>query len=317
MRAVREQLGRDAVVLSTDLVPSPGWRGWMGQRVVALTAALTRTAGRPAASIRRQAPDTSARSGVVAALLATGLDRAQAERIASRLSLAECRVGTAQALRRELAYAFAPVCATDAVPGGRGSIEVFIGPPGVGKTTTIAKIAAGRRVSGRRPPVLVAADGFRAGAIEHLRAYASIIGAPFRPARTPADLDAALVGGTHGVLVDTAGRPPSDPAWRDLWAVLAHRPRVRAHLVLAAGTPVPLARRILAGYAAATPRRVVITKIDEADSVAPLLTLLREHGLTVSYLASGQRVPEDLVPASPEALAEVLLGASEEDPACH
>lgn len=317
MRAAREQLGRDAVALSTDLVPAPGWRGWMGQRVVALTAFAKQSAlslRRPALSPRRQSPEVPARAGLIARLTATGLDQALAERVVGRLSLAECRQGAAEALRRELAYEYKPLLTADTK---RATIEVFVGPPGVGKTTTIAKIAAGRRVAGKRPPVLVAADGFRAGAVEHLRAYASIIGAPFRPARSAVDLDQALATSTHGILVDTAGRPPSDPAFRDLWAVIAGRSQVRTHLVLAAGTPVPMARRILTSYALAAPSRVVITKIDEADSVAPLLAVLREQRLPISFLASGQRVPEDLALATPEALAEIVLGVSEEEGACH
>jgi flagellar biosynthesis protein FlhF len=316
MRAAREQLGRDAMMLSTELVPSPGWRGWMGERLVAVTAAMGRSlsAIRPAASIRRQSAPQPVRTGVVARLTATGLDSGLADRIVNRLTLAECRVGAEAAVLRELAIELKAQVAGDT---GLASIEVFVGPPGVGKTTTIAKIAAGRRVAGRRPPVLVAADGFRAGAIEHLRAYATIIGAPFRPARGAAELDGALTVSRHGVLVDTAGRPPSDPACRDLWAVIANRSQVRTHLVMAADTSVAMARRVLASYAAASPSRVIITKIDEAETVAPLLAVLREQRLPVSYLASGQRVPEDLAVATADGLARVVLGATDSEVTCH
>jgi flagellar biosynthesis protein FlhF len=319
LREARAQLGQSSVVLSTDLVPSPGWRGWMGQRRVAVTAMVEQlerqwSAIRPGASLRRQSSDTPARSGVVARLTATGLDAASAGRVVDRMTLAECRVGTTDAMLRELAFELRPLVADDA---GLAPIEVFVGPPGVGKTTTIAKIAAGRRVVGRRPPVLVAADGFRAGAIEHLRAYATIIGAPFRPARGAAELDRALAASQHGVLVDTAGRPPSDPAFRELWSVIAGRPQVRTHLVLAADTSVAMARRILARYAAATPSRVIITKIDEAETVAPLLAVLRDQRLPVAYLAFGQRVPEDLSVATADGLAQVVLGATNEEDTCH
>jgi flagellar biosynthesis protein FlhF len=322
LRDARARLGQNTVVLSTDLVPSPGWRGWMGQRLVAVTAMVERverqwSALRPAASLRRQSADGSARAGVAARLAATGLAAAVAERVVGRLSLAECRVGVEAAVLRELAFELTPLVATDA---RLAPIEVFVGPPGVGKTTTIAKIAAGRRVVGRRPPVLVAADGFRAGAVEHLRAYATIIGAPFRTARGAADLDRALTSSQHGVLVDTAGRPPSDPAFRELWSVIADRPNVRTHLVIAADTSVALARRVLDRYASAAPSRVIITKIDEAETVAPLLAVLGERRLPVSYLASGQRVPEDLAVATADGLAHVVLGAADEadeEATCH
>jgi flagellar biosynthesis protein FlhF len=315
MRAAREQLGREAVVLSTDLVPSPGWRGWMGQRLVAVTAAVEKqlSAIRPAASPRRQSAELPVRAGVIARLTATGLDAAIAERVVGRLTLAECRVGVEAAVLRELAFELKTLVAVD---DRLAPIEVFVGPPGVGKTTTIAKIAAGRRVVGRKPPVLVAADGFRAGAVEHLRAYATIIGAPFRPARGASELEMALGSSQHGVLVDTAGRPPSDPAFRELWSVIAGRPKVRTHLVLAADTSVAMARRVLLRYAPTSPSRVIITKIDEAETVAPLLAVLRDQRLPVSYLASGQRVPEDLAVATAEGLAQVVLGGPEAD-TCH
>lgn len=316
MRAVREQMGRDAIVLSTDMVASPGWRGWMGQRVVAVTAAIERSwsAIRPEASTRRQSAAVSAKSGVLAALAATGLDSATIHRVAARLTIAECRIGTEAAIRRELAREFESMMAES----DRGTtVEVFVGPPGAGKTTSIAKIAAARRVAGQRPPVLISADGFRAGAVEHLRSYAAVIGAPFRVARGAAELERALASCPGGALVDTAGRPPSDPAFRDLWAVVATRRDVRTHLVIAADTSVRSARRMLDTFVATTPTRALITKLDETEAVAPLLSVLRERYLPISYLASGQRVPEDLAPATPEGLADLVLGDVEGGSTCH
>jgi flagellar biosynthesis protein FlhF len=320
LQAARAHLGTDAVLVASDMVPAPGWRGWMGQRVVAVTAAVQAvvdrglSAVRPAASMRRQGTADAARLGVAARLSATGMDLALAERVAARLTPAECRSNSEAAILRALQDALTGQAAADA---DLAPIEVFVGPPGVGKTTTIAKIAAGRRAAGHRPPSLVAADGFRAGAVEHLRAYASIIGAPFKVARGPEALDEALPRSGGTTLVDTAGRPPSDPGFRDLWRVIAARRHVRVHLVMAAGTSVPSARRILASYAAAAPSRVVLTKLDEADSVAPLLAVLREQQLPVSWLASGQRIPEDLAVATAEGLAHVVLGAPEGGVACH
>ncbi len=317
MNAARAQLGQQAVVLSTDMVSSPGWRGWMGQRLVAVTAAVERqwSAVRPQASSDRQASDAAAaRAGVAARLAATGLDSASADRVAARMSVAECRTRAESAMHRELAEELGGMVGTDK---RLAPIEIFIGPPGVGKTTTIAKIAAGRRAAGARPPSLIAADGFRAGAVEHLRVYASIIGAPFRVARGPDELDRALVASQGAALVDTAGRPPSDEAFRDMWRVVGGRRGVRTHLVMAADTSVAMARRVLDSYAAAAPERVVITKLDEAETVAPLLAVLRDRQLSISYLACGQRIPEDLMNATADGLAHALLGTSQWEGTCH
>jgi len=154
----------------------------------------------------------------------------------------------------------------------------------------------------------VAADGFRIGAVEQLRMYAGIIGSPFKIARTGADLEDALRSPRTTVLVDTAGRSPKDPAARDLFRVLGSRRDVRTHLVMPADTTSASARRIFDAYAEANPTRLVLTKLDEAESLSPLVRLFRERHLLISYLGTGQRVPEDLNRATAQLLAASVLG---------
>ena len=336
LASAREQLGESALVLSTELVPSPGWRGWVGQRVVRLTAAAERrepgspeawseawaesptpgqkpqplrsplSVDRPVVATtdgRPSRPDV--RSGMVARLTAAGLSASLAEAVSAAMSDAECRAGTDEALRRALGAVIAPI-AIGAEAFTR--YEVFVGPPGVGKTTTIAKIAAQACANHGMRLNLVAADGFRAGAIEQLRSYASIVGAPFRVARTADELDRALTGTRQTALIDTAGQTVPDAAMMDLVEVLGKKRGARTHLVLAADTSAATARRLLDRYARLSPGRVVITKLDEADSVMPLVDAVRERGLVVSYLTAGQRVPEDLERATPANLAARLLG---------
>lgn len=214
-------------------------------------------------------------------------------------------MGADEALRRALGAVIAPLAA-----GGDtfSRYEVFVGPPGVGKTTTIAKIAAQACAGQGLRLNLVAADGFRAGAIEQLRSYATIVGAPFRVARSADELDRALTGTRQTALIDTAGQTIPDAAMMELVEVLGRKRGARTHLVLAADTSAATARRLLDRYARLDPSRVIITKLDEADSVMPLLDAVRERGLAVSYLTAGQRVPEDLERATPTSLAARLLG---------
>jgi flagellar biosynthesis protein FlhF len=154
---------------------------------------------------------------------------------------------------------------------------------------------------------VVAADAFRAGAVEQLRTYADVIGAPFRIARTTEELDKALQGGRHTLLVDTAGRSPSDASVRDVLRMIGRRRGVRTHLVMAADTSASSARRIFDTYQDARPERLVITKLDETDNVSPLVGVIRERQIPVSFLTAGQRVPEDLDCATPALLASALL----------
>jgi flagellar biosynthesis protein FlhF len=188
------------------------------------------------------------------------------------------------------------------------SVEVFVGPPGVGKTTTIAKIAAQARVRRGERVTLVAADGYRVGAVEQLRLYAEIIGSGFVVVRTPSELERTLASARGPIVVDTAGRSPRDPEAQALFDVFAGFPGVRTHLVLPGGMGVQECARVMAGFAGARPARVALTKLDEASSLGPLVGLLRDRRLRVSYLGTGQRVPEDLERATAPALAAYLLG---------
>jgi flagellar biosynthesis protein FlhF len=329
LAAAREELGPGALVLSTEMVPAPGWRGWLGRRVVRLTAATERAgtdqpAVDPVSADRPEPPEPRhrparildpAREGVIARLSAAGIDRDLALAVANRLTAAECRGGSDLAIRRAIAAELAEICSADAACA---RYEVFVGPPGVGKTTTIAKIAARERARGEAAPGLVAADTSRAGAVEQLRGYADIIGAPLRVARGAGELEQALAGLRRTVLVDTAGRAPTDEAIADLFGVLAGKRQLRTHLVLAADTSRATADRLLARYACLQPSRVVITKLDESETVMPLLSAVREHGLPISYLTAGQRVPDDLWQATPANLAAALLHETDvEGVTCH
>src|SRR4029078_6974093 len=138
----------------------------------------------------------------------------------------------------------------------------------------------------------------------------------FKVARTADDLHALLEQRNRTpVLVDTAGRSPSDHAAKELFRVVGEAAGVRTHLVLPASTSVSAARRILDGYAEARPTRLVLTKVDEADSLSPLFSLLHERQVPISYLGTGQRVPEDLNRATAQLLAASVLGESK--PSAH
>ena len=307
LRAVRDELGPDALVLSTAMVQARGWRGLMGAREVEITAATDRemSAARPDVSAERQ---PSPMDNITAQLVATGMDRAIADEVAQSIPQGNRRGTSPARLRDALAGRLAKLAAP---ASNFARAEVFVGPPGAGKTTTIAKIAAQERARGGPRLGFIAADGFRIGAVEQLQTYADILDAPFRVARTPEELEAALAGKQRApVLVDTAGRSLTDRASRELFDVVGRADGVRTHLVLPASTSASAARRIFDGYADAKPSRLVLTKLDESESLSPLVSLLHEWQLPISYVGTGQRVPEDLNRATPELLAASVLGES-------
>jgi flagellar biosynthesis protein FlhF len=307
LRAVRDDLGPSALVLSTRVVRTSGLRGWMGARVVEVTAAaerpemseerIARPVDRPGATI----------NNVAARLAAGGMDPATARAIAAHPAVQRRGAG-ALALRTALVEHLEGLTAG---PEAAAPVEVFIGPPGVGKTTTIAKIAAQARARQATRFGLVAADGFRVGAVEQLRLYADIIGSPFLVARSGAELAAVLDGVRRPMLVDTAGRSPRDPASAEMFDMLAARRGVRRHLVLPAATSAPDARRVIERFRPTRPDRLVLTRLDEVETLAPLVGVLGEFQLPVSYLTNGQCVPDDLQCATASALADWVIGEAQ------
>lgn len=243
--------------------------------------------------------------GLVARLVATGLDQPLAEAVVAALPVGARRDPTHGQVRQALAS-----CVADLVRprGMAGPVDVFVGPPGVGKTTTIAKLAAQARTHGNRRFRLVAADGYRVGAVEQLRLYAEIIGSPFVVARRPEEMVDAVAESQLPVLVDTPGLSPANEEAAAFFEALTSLPDVMTHLVVPANTTPRDFERIWQRFAPVAPRCVVITKIDEADGLMPLLDCVRARDLRISLLGLGQGVPDDLATATPDTVADCLLG---------
>lgn len=309
----RQALGPSALVLGTRLVPASGWRGWLGGREVEVSAfapsgvSENRRSRDAESAHAAHGPTTQApvTDSLVARLIATGLDRELAEEVVEEIPQARRRDISQGQLRQALATCLAPIASRGLA---LGDVNVFIGPPGVGKTTTIAKIAAQARARGERRFRLVAADGYRVGAVEQLRLYADIIGSPFVVARTPEEVGAAVASSKLPVLVDTPGLSPANEEAAAFFEALSALPGVRTHLVVPGGTSARDFDRIWDRFAMAGADRIVVSKVDEAETVMPLVRALRQRELPVSLLGLGQRVPEDLVEGDPESLAACLLG---------
>ncbi|MHC4101762.1 MAG: flagellar biosynthesis protein FlhF [Planctomycetota bacterium] len=198
-------------------------------------------------------------------------------------------------------------------PDDRPLTIALIGPTGVGKTTTLAKLAASFKLRQHRRVGLVTCDTYRIAAVDQLRTYANIIGLPLEIALTPVEMRQAVhaLRGCEVVLIDTAGRGPNDRSRLDeLRSCLAAVEPHEVHLVLSSTSSQRVLMREAEAFAVLGADRVVLTKLDEAVSFGVLINVMQAVGKKLSFVTTGQEVPDHLEVGRPRRLAELVLGAS-------
>jgi flagellar biosynthesis protein FlhF len=196
------------------------------------------------------------------------------------------------------------------IPETGRKVVAFIGPTGVGKTTTIAKLAANFAVKNGFKVALVTADTYRISAVEQLRTYADIMGVPIEIVYSPDELKAALYRHQDKqlVLIDTAGRSPRNHyQLAELQALLQVDPHIETHLVLSTTTKYKDALEVVNRFSMCSPQKFLFTKVDEATNIGTILNLLYHFPLTLSYVTTGQSVPDDIELASTNKLANLIL----------
>lgn len=187
-----------------------------------------------------------------------------------------------------------------------GGIVALVGSTGVGKTTTVAKLAARFALRhGARNVALITTDSYRIGAHEQLFTYGRILGVPVQVASDHHELQSALQSLTDKrlVLIDTAGMSQRDVRLSEQFATLRDTGmRIQTYLAMAATTQNSVLREAVKTFSSAGLAGCILTKVDEAASLGDTLALAAEHKLPMAYIGDGQRVPEDLHPARAHAL---------------
>jgi flagellar biosynthesis protein FlhF len=200
----------------------------------------------------------------------------------------------------------------DAPLEDQGGVYALVGPTGVGKTTSTAKIAAAFATKyGASNLGLITLDSYRVGAHEQLRAYGRILGVPVHTAHDRASLEDLLdlLAAKKMVLIDTAGMAQRDARTRELLDMLSHR-SVQKLLVINAAAQGETIEDVVIAYRAATCAGVVLSKMDEAVKLGPALDALIRNKLKVVGVANGQRVPEDWHRLSAHALVQRAMRAT-------
>ena len=350
LEQIRQQMGPDASVLHTRQVRD-GWMGWLGRTYVEVTAGLRDSNGQPlvdtdGAQREREIDSRFAIHGG-RSLESASAKAAREEQLGIPLQLQAyeeelIESGVSPSTARRWVDATMSFAASLGDASGRGTpwlehlqrtvgrelclgspirtqsgdrrIVALVGPTGVGKTTTVAKLAAGFRIEARRRVGLLTIDTFRIAAVQQLRAYAEIMDLPMEVVEKPDQMKPALdrLGDVDLVLIDTAGRSPrSDARIDQLVELLRSAQPDETHLVLSSTNSASSIQLALQGFAPVRPTAAILTKLDEAPQTAGVISAVvaSDHfqGVPLSYTTNGQQVPDDISTADAESLLSRLL----------
>ncbi len=197
---------------------------------------------------------------------------------------------------------------------GRRKVVALVGPTGVGKTTTLAKLAANLRLKEGVKVGLITVDTYRIAAVEQLKTYAELIDLPMKVVTSPDEMRTALeeLSGLDLVLIDTAGRSPRDDLRiQELKDCLDAAQADEVHLVLSLASGLANLESVASKFQTVGVTSLILTKLDETTGSGVLLDAARQLRTPVSYLTTGQNVPEDIEVAQRTRMARLVTGAEQ------
>lgn len=344
---VRQELGPEAVIVTERKVRQRRFMGLLRREMVEVVAVLKEdgnTPREPSPSLQRrlqrleqemqevrtliqavrhhleeeEPPPSASQAAVFSTtehpllpyLLAIGTEPALARTLLQEVPKEETELNQLEHLRRAL-LRFIPVGGT-LQPGSLGrQVAVLVGPTGVGKTTTIAKLAACYALEHQKRVGLISVDTYRIGAIEQLRTYAEIMNLPLQIAYNAEEVKEALqtLDSRDLVLIDTIGRGQRDQNHlEELRAALLPTQAI-VYLTISATADTHVLYEVLDRFSIFRPNRLIITKTDEAVRFGPLLNLIAHRRMPIAYWTNGQRVPEDIQEAEASQLAKMVVSA--------
>ncbi|TLS36648.1 flagellar biosynthesis protein FlhF [Pseudalkalibacillus caeni] len=216
--------------------------------------------------------------------------------------------------RQELLHRLKSLPVTSLDP--KAKMVCFVGPTGVGKTTTIAKIAAEYLLNQQKKVGLITSDTYRIAAVEQLRTYAKILGIPLEVIHSTEELKKAVskLEECDVILMDTAGRNYQQKKYiHDLEQLLNEQDAIQVNLVISLTAKYEDMRDVAKNFQPVGVDQLIFTKRDETKSYGSILNLIDEFDMPLSYITNGQNVPDDITVATPELIVDLILGEDGHD----
>jgi flagellar biosynthesis protein FlhF len=319
----RRQLGENATVLHTKQYETAAWLGLGRRQEVEILAA----AERPASAIAGGAPvHALTQAAGLGALLARvepkagGIAQEERSPAVERLVRNGVQEALAETMLQELADDQDSAAIIDIIErrikclNGNGTQKrqsrvVLVGPTGVGKTTTAAKLAARHSLVEGKKVALVTLDTYRVGAVEQLATYARILNVPIEVALCPEDVDALVARHRDKdvIIIDTVGRSQrSRTHLTELAQFVRAASPTEVHLVVSASSSSAVQKEAVSSFSALSADRLIMTKLDECPQPGCILDLAVSSLLPYSYITFGQEVPDDIAVAEKDRLARLV-----------
>jgi len=292
---LRETRGQQTPTLPAELVDY--YAGLIGQAVSSELA-------------KQMVERIAGKLGLSAAGATGGLGESTGSGSAKRIILRPTDERVRAELQTCLGEMLPPAAPIELTARNRPTVVALVGPTGVGKTTTVAKLAAAMKLREGRRVGLITIDTYRIAAVEQLRTYAQILDVPLISVMTPGEMKAAIgrMADRDLILIDTAGRSQrDDPRIDELRKFLAGAEPDQVHLVLSTTAREEAMREAVERFAAVGARHVVFTKLDEAVGLGVMLNVLNNAQMRLSYITNGQAVPDDIETGSAQRVAELIV----------
>lgn len=349
MTRIRDELGRDAIIVSKKKVRRKGALKFFQKKVIEVTAAVDKEPKRENKTINNESEKSLDKAKVDTEIikeiddlkkLVTNLAKNQNSVKIDNSSLDIVREVTAPFdFEDVIVEEFINYCNENNIEGSNinrlvfykflkdtvntkvkinsvndKKVQVYIGPTGVGKTTTIAKMAANEALVNKRSIALITVDTYRIGAVEQLKTYANILGVPIEVVLTKEDLLRALekFKDYDRILIDSMGR--SDKNHEHLMELKDYFVEIEdknTYLVVSITTKNKDLRSIIENYKKIGYDNIIITKLDETDSHGSILNISYNTDCPIGYICTGQNVPDDIEEANRDNLFQYIWGEIE------